>query len=57
MRKDGYMSTELLCEELEISRQTVWRWIKDGMPYKAFGIRRNMFKLDEVMNWLEEQRK
>lgn len=45
-----------LCQWLQISRPTAWRWRKEGMPF----IKANKsvrFDKDEVLKWLNRQRK
>jgi excisionase family DNA binding protein len=43
-----------VCDYLNISRQTLWRFTKTGLPHSRVGniVR---FKLDDVDTWLGEQ--
>lgn len=41
-----------LAEELGVTRQTIIKWMADGMPYKIIGPMRYEFELDKVKTWL-----
>lgn len=49
-----WITEKELCERLQISSTTAWRWRKEGMPYagKKKSIRYN---LEEVEKWLKER--
>jgi len=49
-----WISEKELCEWLNISTSTAWRWRKEGMPYigKKKSIRYNK---EEVENWLKNR--
>ncbi len=53
------MSEMVTSEELQhmykISRSTVDRWRKDGMPYEKIG-RGVRFDLDQVKNWIKKNK-
>lgn len=51
------ITTKQLCEELDVTRQTVQRWVKRGIPYVKVGLQQNKFDIEAVMKWFEEQRK
>jgi excisionase family DNA binding protein len=44
-----------LQKELGISRSTLYRWRKEGMPHKKMGHKTIRYDLAEVMKWLEER--
>lgn len=50
------LTTDELTDYLSVTRQSVYNWRKEGMPYKKLGslVR---FDLDEVLSWLEEKGK
>lgn len=50
----NYLTTKDLCERLKITRQSVYDWRKQGMPYKKFG-KLVRFEYDEVKAWLEKR--
>lgn len=43
-----------LTEHLQVTRTTVDRWRKEGLPHKKYG-KIVRFNLDEVLRWLEER--
>ena len=45
-----------VCEELGVTRVTLQRWRKSGMPYVALGSRMVRYNLFDVMQWLEERK-
>lgn len=47
------MTAQELQEELKVSTTTLWRWRKEGMPYKQYGHRTIRYDLNEVKKWLE----
>lgn len=50
------MTIEETCEYLRISKTTLWRWRKSGLPYFKFGEGggRVLFNKAEVDEWLKE---
>jgi excisionase family DNA binding protein len=51
---DEYLTVEELCKWLKISRATVDRWRKQGMPFiKVDKLVR--FKKSEIEQWLEQK--
>jgi excisionase family DNA binding protein len=53
---EQYVSTAVLMDVLEISRSTVYRLMAKGMPnIKVGSVHR--FPMDQVLTWLEENRK
>ncbi len=50
------MTIEETCEYLRISKTTLWRWRKNGLPYFKFGEGggRVLFNKAEVDEWLKE---
>lgn len=49
------MTTDELCEKLKVSRPTIERYRKKGMPYKKVG-RLVRFDAKEVMEWINAQK-
>ena len=49
------LTIEQLMKELGVSRSTVFRWMRKGMPYGFSGLQRKIFDLDSVHNWLTKQ--
>ena len=49
-----YLTTKDLCKMFSVTRQTINRWAKEGMPYikKGHTIR---FKESEVIEWFENK--
>lgn len=43
-----------LSEKLSVSRQTIYRWRKDGLPYKKI-FNSVRFDLSEVEEWVNEK--
>ena len=53
---DKILTVKEMCEELSISRVTLLKWRKKGMPtIKVFNSVR--FNEEEVLKWLNEQKK
>lgn len=50
------ITTKTLSELLSVTEVTIWRWRKEGMPFKKLGSRVR-FDYDEVIAWLEERGK
>jgi excisionase family DNA binding protein len=54
--RENYLTMRDLMDYLKISRFSVYRFIKEGMPnYKFGGMRR--FKASEVEEWLKNRQK
>ena len=53
------ISTADLCKKLGVSRQTVYKWRKQGMPVALNnnfqGGRTIRYKLDDIMKWLNDK--
>ena len=56
MQENSYLSTAELIEELRISRATIYRMIREGMPHIQFG-RDKQFNLAEVKAWVETRQR
>jgi excisionase family DNA binding protein len=52
---DNFITTKELCEYLKVTKTTIERWRKEGLPFSQIG-RGIRFKLDEVMQWVEDQK-
>lgn len=48
------LTAEELQQELNISRSTLYRLRKQGLPHVQVGYRTIRYDLVEVMNWLEK---
>lgn len=46
-----------LADELGISRETLYRYMKKGLPYHAISEKKRMFQIEEVKKWLEGREK
>jgi len=52
--KDSLLKEKEICDYLNISRTTIWRYKKLGLPsYKVGNVRR--FNLDEVKGWIAKE--
>ena len=49
------VTTKELGEYLKIHENTVYCFIKKGMPYYKIGNKNFRFEIDEVKKWLKEQ--
>jgi len=59
--REMFISARLLTEaqvveELGVTRPTLYRWRRFGMPYVPLGTRAVRYNLSEVMQWLEERK-
>lgn len=46
------ISTRAIAKEMNVSPQTIYRWIHRGMPYIQMRNGKRGYKLDEVHSWL-----
>lgn len=44
-----------LADELGISRETLYRYMKNGLPYHIISERKRAFDVEEVKIWLERR--
>jgi len=51
----GYLTAGELMEKLNISRSTLYRWRKDGMPHEKLGHKTIRYDFDEVKEWLRQR--
>lgn len=51
---DRLLTTEELMEHFSVTRQTIYNWRKEGMPYKKY-VKLVRFDLREVIDWLEKR--
>lgn len=49
------ITTKELSEYLKIHENTIYSYIKRGMPYYKIGPKQFRFELEEVKKWLKEQ--
>lgn len=50
----NYVTVKDLCERLQVTRQSIYDWRKQGMPSHKFG-RLVRFDYDQVIKWLSER--
>ncbi len=48
------VNTRELTERLGVTRRTIGRWVKEGLPTVRYG-RFNAHNVDEVMKWLDKR--
>ena len=53
---NSLLTTRQLCDQLSISRQTAYKWRKVGCPTVAVSGNKCWFKLEEVLDWLNNGR-
>jgi len=46
------ITTKQLQKELQVSEVTLWKYRKQGMPYKPLGARLVRYELLDVLEWL-----
>lgn len=51
----NYITIKELCNRLKVTRQTIYEWRKQGLPYYKFG-KLVRFDYDEVKKWLESRK-
>lgn len=51
------ITTKELAEYLKIHENTIYNYIKKGMPYYKIGVKDFRFEIEEVKRWLKEQTK
>jgi len=51
-----FMTTEQICNELGIERQSLKRWRDQGMPYLPVGGRNVRYNLYDVLEWLRDRK-
>lgn len=54
MQKESLLSVDQLAEYLNINRTTIYKFIKEGLPYVQVGNRKRFDRYD-VMEWLEKR--
>lgn len=54
--QDKLLTTDELCERLQVGRTTVWRWRKEGLPCIKYG-NSVRFDWEEVLKWLKQKNK
>jgi excisionase family DNA binding protein len=52
---DRLITIQQLCDLLKVSRSTVDRWRKEGLPYTKVGERGIRLREDEVLKWVESK--
>jgi excisionase family DNA binding protein len=53
--KEEFLTTDELCDWLKITRRTIERWRKNGLPFYKIGSSVR-FKKEEVLSWIEQNR-
>jgi len=51
---DKLLTINELAEYYSVSRQTIWRWLKDGLPYRELPSGHKRFKLEDVATWCDQ---
>lgn len=51
----NYLTRKQLEEYFEVSRATVTKWEKQGMPFLNLGYRTRRYKLSTVIAWLNRE--
>lgn len=44
-----------LCDYFKVTRQTIYEWQKEGMPYDNLGRRMLRYNIEEVREWLKKR--
>lgn len=52
LENDSWLSIDEICQHLDISRDTTYKWLRKGMPAHKFG-RHWKFKKNQVDAWIE----
>lgn len=55
MKDKKLISTKELSEILGVHIQTIYNWVKEGMPRMKMGYNLVRYDLDEVMKWIENR--
>lgn len=53
LRVSYIIGVKKLAEELGISRETLYRYMKKGLPYHTISTKKRAFIIEEVKAWLE----
>jgi excisionase family DNA binding protein len=53
--REEFLTTDELCEWLKITRRTIERWRKGGLPFYKIGSSVR-FKKEEVLSWIEQNK-
>jgi len=53
---DIYLTNHDICVMFDVSRRTVQRWMKAGMPHLRFGTNLVRFREEQVKLWLVENK-
>ncbi|SHF60633.1 transcriptional regulator, AlpA family [Desulforamulus putei DSM 12395] len=54
--KDELLTTDEICEWLKVTRRTIERWRKNGLPFFKIGSSVR-FNKEEVLKWIEQNSK
>lgn len=54
MEKKELLTTNELAKHLKVTRSTLWRWEKEGMPYLKIGDTKR-YELDCVLEWFKNK--
>ena len=52
---ERYIDANELAEAMGVSRATVTRWVRAGVPSETWGMRVRRFRLSEVEAWARER--
>lgn len=51
------LTTEEIADYLKVDRRTIFRYVKEGLPVLKPTKRKNLYDIDKVHEWLEENKK
>jgi excisionase family DNA binding protein len=49
----AYLTIEQAAERAQVSRSTIKKWIKEGLPILVFGPKLKRIRIDSFDDWLE----
>ena len=55
LRDAGYLTRDQIMKEFGISRDTLDRWEKAGMPRVAYGRKVRLYELAKVIEWMKKE--
>ncbi|MGG0754313.1 helix-turn-helix domain-containing protein [Brevibacillus laterosporus] len=57
MSRKTLLTTEEIADYLKVDRRTIFRYVKEGLPVLKPTKRKNLYDIDKVHEWLEENKK
>lgn len=49
------IGTKKMADMLGVSRETLYRYMKDGLPYIQLSSKKRAFEIDKVNEWIKER--